>query len=90
MLTLAFMNDTTLISFSLNGLTNMLNLASEFYEMNNTKINFDKAELITNRNPSDSDKSAPLYLISHQFRLRTFFFSITPISLNSLFRFLGV
>src|SRR6266480_7001890 len=39
--TLAFMDDITLISSSLNGLTNMLNIASEFYKMNNTKINFD-------------------------------------------------
>src|SRR6266480_3939430 len=68
----------------------MLNIANEFYKMNNTKINFDKAELITNRDLNDSDKSASLRLISHQFRLRTFFFSITPISLNSSFRFLGV
>src|SRR5256885_7519982 len=67
--TLAFMDDTTLISSSLNGLTNMLNIANEFYEMNNTKINFNKAELITNRDSSDSDKPAPLCPISHQFRL---------------------
>src|SRR5256714_6697870 len=89
-LTLAFMDDTTLISSSLNELTDMLNIANEFYEMNNTKINFNKAELITNRDPNDSDNPTPLYSTPHQFRLRTSSFSITPISLNSSFRFLGV
>src|SRR2546429_4814327 len=44
--TLAFIDDITLIFSSLNGLTNMLNITNEFYEMNNTKINFNKAELI--------------------------------------------
>ena len=63
--TLAFMDDTTLISSSLNGLTDMLNIANEFYEMNNTKINFDKAELITNRDPNDSDNPTFLCLTSH-------------------------
>src|SRR5436305_12143681 len=88
--TLAFMDDTTLIFSSLNGLTDMLNIANEFYKMNNTKINFDKAELITNRDPSDSDKPAPLCSTLHQFRLRTSSFSITPVLLNSSFRFLGI
>src|SRR2546423_7799702 len=90
MSTLAFIDDTTLIFSSLNGLTDMLNIANEFYEMNNTKINFDKAELITNRDPSDTDNPTPLCSTSYQFRLRTSSFSITPLSLNSLFRFLGV
>jgi len=42
--TLAFMDDTTLISSTIDGITSMLNLANEFYKMNNTKINFTKAE----------------------------------------------
>src|SRR5436305_13004200 len=84
------MNDTTLISSSLTGLVNMLNIANEFYVMNNTKINFNKAELITNRDPHDSDNSALLCLILYQFRLDTSPFSITLISPNSSFRFLGI
>src|SRR2546423_49262 len=48
-LTLAFMDDTTLISSSIKGLDHLLNIAQEFYEFNNTKINFSKAELICNR-----------------------------------------
>src|SRR4051812_48881454 len=75
--TLAFMDDTTLISSSLNGLTDMLNIANKFYRMNNTKINFDKAELITNRDLSDPNKPVPLRSILHQFRLLTSSFSIT-------------
>src|SRR5256885_13150371 len=49
--TLAFMDDTTLISSSIEGLDHLLNIAQEFYEFNNTKINFNKAELICNRDP---------------------------------------
>src|SRR3954452_13842077 len=88
--TLAFMDDTTLISSSLHGLTNMLNIANEFYEMNNTKINFDKAELITNRDSCDSDNSISLCSPPFQFRLNTSSFSITPHLPNDSFRFLGV
>src|SRR3954447_3783608 len=88
--TLAFMDDTTLISSSLHGLTNMLNIANEFYEMNNTKINFDKAELITNRDPCDTDNPVPLCSPPYQFGLNTSSFSITPYSPNDSFRFLGV
>src|SRR3954452_7513943 len=60
--TLAFIDDTTLIFSSLHSLTNMLNIANEFYKMNNTKINFDKAELITNRNSGGSDNPVPYCL----------------------------
>src|SRR2546429_7519740 len=38
--TLTFIDDTTLLFSSLDRLTDMLNIANEFYEMNNTKINF--------------------------------------------------
>src|SRR4051795_4222130 len=47
--TLAFMDDTTLISSSIEGLNQLLDIAQEFYDMNNTKINFNKAELKCNR-----------------------------------------
>ena len=53
--TLAFIDDTTLISSTIDS---MLNLANEFYKMNNTKINFTKAELIINRVPSDPELPA--------------------------------
>src|SRR4051794_20405511 len=84
------MDDTTLISSSINGLTNMLNIANKFYGMNNTKINFDKAELITNRNPNDPNKAAKSSLPPYQFYLNTSLFLITSISQHVPFRFLGV
>ena len=87
--TLAFMDDTTLISSSLNGLVNMLNLANEFYIMNNTKINFSKAELIANRDPITGSKISPAPL-PFTFNLATSSFTITPIAPHSSFRFLGV
>src|SRR5204862_362014 len=52
--TLAFMDDTTLISSSIENLDHLLNIAQEFYNMNNTKINFNKAKLICNRDPENS------------------------------------
>src|SRR5436190_11988965 len=58
--TLAFIDDTTLISSSIEGLTEMLSTAQEFYNMNNTKINFNKASLICNRNPGE-----PSQLLGH-------------------------
>src|SRR3954451_3920747 len=84
------MDDTTLISSSIEGLINMLNLADEFYEMNNTKINFDKAELISNRDPQDPTKAASLLPSSYQCNLTSSSFSITPIPQRVPFRFLGV
>src|SRR3954451_11761891 len=84
------MDDTTLISSSIEGLINMLNLADEFYEMNNTKINFDKAELISNRDPQDPTKAASLLPSSYQCNLTSSSFSITPIPQRTPFRFLGV
>src|SRR3954467_11546841 len=86
--TLAFMDDTTLISSSMEGLINMLNIADEFYEMNNTKINFDKAELISNRDPQDPNKAAPLLPSPYQFNFTSSSFSITPIPQRTPFRFL--
>ena len=89
--TLAFMDDTTLLSHSLESLTAMLKLANEFYQMNNTKINFNKAELITNRNPSDP--SSPLtahHTDSFSFSLTNNSFTIKPLSPSESFRFFGV
>ena len=87
--TLAFMDDITLISSSMEGLVNMLNLANEFYAMNNKKINFSKAELITNRDPSNGSKILPVPL-PFTFNLDTSSFTITPIAPHSFFCFLGV
>jgi hypothetical protein len=50
---LAFMDDTTLIATNKEGLIFSLDIVQEFSSFNNTKINFDKALLICNRNPDD-------------------------------------
>ena len=88
--TLAFMDDTTLISSSIEGLTQMLTIAQEFYAMNNTKINFNKADLICNRSPSNmnlliSDKPEP-----YNFTSANINFICTPLPHNTSFRFLGI
>ena len=88
--TLAFMDDTTLISLTIDGITSMLNLANEFYKMNNTKINFTKAELITNRVPSDPELPASFQPSSYHFNLCNNSFDITSLHPSDSFRFLGV
>src|SRR3954470_24158089 len=66
--TLAFMNDTTLISSSIEGLNQLLDIAQGFYNMNNTKINFNKAELICNRDLSNPSSKLPDHLIPFNFK----------------------
>ena len=88
--TLAFMDDTTLISSSIEGLTSMLFTAQEFYNMNNTKINFDKASLICNRDPSDISRELTSSPIAYRFLSHNIDFNCTPITCNTSFRFLGV
>src|SRR4051794_18654395 len=88
--TLAFMDDTTLVSSSIIGLIQMLNVANEFYHMNNTKINFLKADLITNRDPSSPEEPLSSTPTPYTFNLITDSFTITPIAPKDSFRFLGV
>ena len=68
----------------------MLNIANEFYKMNNTKINFSKAELICNRSPNDPSLPLPKTPEPYEFSLENSPFSITPLTPTSSFRFLGV
>src|SRR5436305_6168903 len=88
--TLAFMDNTTLISSSIEGLDNLLNIAQEFYEFNNTKINFSKAELICNRDPSNPSSQLPDNPTPYNFKSETLDFSCTSLLLKTSFRFLGV
>src|SRR4051794_6266570 len=88
--TLAFIDDTTLISSSIEGLNQLLDIAQEFYDMNNTKINFNKAELICNRDPSNSSTKLPDLPALFNFKLSMVNFTCTPLSPNTSFRFLGV
>ncbi len=79
-----------MISSTIDGTTSMLNLANEFYKMNNTKINFTKAELIANRVPSDPELPASFQPSSYHFNLCNNSFDITPLRPLNSFRFLGV
>src|SRR3954466_6376978 len=88
--TLAFMDDTTLISSSIEGLNQLLDIAQEFYDMNNTKINFNKAELICNRDPSNPSSKLPDASAAFNFNSSKIDFTCTPLSPNTSFRFLGV
>src|SRR5215210_1313731 len=87
---LAFMDDTTLISSSIEGLTAMLTTAQEFYNMNNTKINFNKASLICNRDPNDTSQDLSSSPVVYRFLSHNIDFNCTPIAHNISFRFLGV
>src|SRR6185436_14949138 len=88
--TLCYMDDTNLISSSIEGLRDMLLTAQEFYNLNNTKVNFSKAVLVCNRDPND-----PLRSLKHDpdpfhFDLGPHSFTIKPLPYNDSFRFLGV
>jgi hypothetical protein len=84
------MDDTTLVTSDINAMTDMLNIANKFYAMNNTKINFSKADLITNRDPSNPSIHLPRSPVPFTFNLERASFSITPLASDSSFRFLGV
>src|SRR3954471_11285841 len=88
--TLAFMNDTMLILSSIKGLNQLLNIAQEFYDMNNTKINFNKAELICNRDPSNPSTKLPDQLTPFNFKSSIVDFTCIPLPPNTSFRFLGI
>src|SRR4051812_30804379 len=88
--TLGYMDDTNLLSSSTQGLTHMLSIAQEFYSLNNTKINFDKAMLICNRDPNNNRLPLPDTPTPYSFVIDTNSFDITPLTKNQSFRFLGV
>src|SRR5581483_8277527 len=53
--TIGYMDDTNLISSSTEGIVTMFSTAQEFYNFNNTKINFQKAIMVCNRDLSDNN-----------------------------------
>src|SRR5437870_4155054 len=87
---LCYMDDTNLFATSSDTLTIMLNFAQEFYNFNNTKINFNKAVFICNRDPSNNDEPLSLAPSPYTFNIVDNSFIITPIPHNDSFRFLGV
>src|SRR5437016_4230885 len=87
---LCYMDDTNLIATSTDALTIMLNFAQEFYNFNNTKINFNKAIFICNRDPHNNENPLPDTSSPYTFNVGDNSFDITPIPYNDSFRFLGV
>ena len=88
--TLGYMDDTNLIASSTDGIINMLQVAQEFYDMNNTKINFSKAVFVCNRDPTHNCKLLPRDPIPFTFPIGSSPFTLTPIKESDSFRFLGV
>ncbi|CAB4443106.1 unnamed protein product [Rhizophagus irregularis] len=89
---LVFMDDSTLISSTKSGMELMLSITEEFYAINNTSANHNKYVLITNSlsltsasTPSPINFNLKLSILN-----RVPFISITPISMTTSFRFLGV
>ncbi|GBB91144.1 hypothetical protein RclHR1_01830003 [Rhizophagus clarus] len=89
---LVFMDDSTLISSSKAGLEHMLSITEEFYALNNTSANHQKYVLITNSLPLTTTST----ILPVKFHLslsslnNTSSISVTPLSITSSFRFLGV
>ncbi|GBB83881.1 hypothetical protein RclHR1_10550001 [Rhizophagus clarus] len=89
---LVFIDDSTLISSSKSGLEHMLSITEEFYALNNTSANHHKYVLISNSLPltTTSNISPVDFNLSLSSLNRISSISVTPISITSSFRFLGV
>ncbi|GET58596.1 RNA-directed DNA polymerase from mobile element jockey-like [Rhizophagus irregularis DAOM 181602=DAOM 197198] len=89
---LVFMDDSTLISSSKAGMEFMLSITEEFYQINNTSANHNKYMLITNSLPLTSNSSlSPITFNLDLSSLNSVpSITITPISMTTSFRFLGV
>ncbi|GET63163.1 hypothetical protein GLOIN_2v1817843 [Rhizophagus irregularis DAOM 181602=DAOM 197198] len=89
---LVFMDDSTLISSSKVGMKSMLSITEEFYQINNTSANHNKYVLITNSFfLSSSSTLSPITFNLELFSLNSIpSIAITPISMTTSFRFLGV
>ncbi|GET57871.1 RNA-directed DNA polymerase from mobile element jockey-like [Rhizophagus irregularis DAOM 181602=DAOM 197198] len=89
---LVFMDDSTLISSSKAGMEFMLSITEEFYQINNTSANHNKYVLITNSLLLTSNST--LLPITFNLDLSSLnsvpSITITPISMTTSFRFLGV
>ncbi|GBC02429.1 hypothetical protein RclHR1_04610015 [Rhizophagus clarus] len=89
---LVFMDDSTLISSSKAGLEYMLSITKEFYALNNTSANHQKYVLISNSLPLTT--TSAILPVEFHLSLSSLYdissISITPLSITSSFRFLGV
>ncbi|GBC15251.2 RNA-directed DNA polymerase from mobile element jockey-like [Rhizophagus irregularis DAOM 181602=DAOM 197198] len=89
---LVFMDDSTLIFSSKAGMEFMLSITEEFYQINNTSANHNKYVLITNSLPLTSNSViSPITFNLDLSSLNSVpSIIITPISMTTSFRFLGV
>ncbi|GBC34801.2 hypothetical protein RIR_jg36132.t1 [Rhizophagus irregularis DAOM 181602=DAOM 197198] len=83
---LTFMDDSTLIASSKSGIEDRLSITAEFYTLNNVQANSAKYVLLSSSFPSSkiTFELSPSCLISNTF------LSLSSLSLNTSFRFLGV
>lgn len=85
---LVFIDDSTLISSTKNGMEHMLTITEESYQFNNTAINHKKYVLLTN---TMSCNTSVLLFISFQLKLsalnHVLNIDITPLPVSSSFRF---
>ncbi|PKY12854.1 hypothetical protein RhiirB3_424566 [Rhizophagus irregularis] len=86
---LTYMDDSTLIAFSLTGLEQLLSIARDFYFLNNITANFSKYELVVSSSAGNNLISFHLdsEILDH---LSPMSFSLQALRLSSSFRFLDV
>src|SRR5436309_15957375 len=84
------MDDTNLIFSSTDGVVSMLSTAHEFYNFNNTKINFKKAIIVCNRELFDNNLPISSQPAPFTFDLGIHSFALSPLPPKDSFRFLGV
>ncbi|EXX64755.1 hypothetical protein RirG_139770 [Rhizophagus irregularis DAOM 197198w] len=87
---LVFMDDSTLISSSKEGMEHMLSITEEFYRLNNTLANHNKYALATNAVATSRDLSPIAFNLMTSSLNTTTNIKVTPIPMSSSFRFLGV
>ncbi|CAB4430138.1 unnamed protein product [Rhizophagus irregularis] len=87
---LVFMDDSTLVSSSKEGMEHMLSITEEFYRLNNTSANHNKYVLATNAISATQDLSPIVFNLTPSSLNATATITVTPIPMSSSFRFLGV
>ncbi|CAB4440208.1 unnamed protein product [Rhizophagus irregularis] len=85
---LTYMDDSTLVSSSLDGLENLLSIARDFYFLNNITANFQKYELVSSKLGNALVTFNLTSEISNH--LPPMSFSLQALKLSTSFRFLGV
>ncbi|CAB4421324.1 unnamed protein product [Rhizophagus irregularis] len=87
---LVFMDDSTLVSSSKEGMEHMLSITEEFYRINNTSANHNKYVLATNAISATQDLSPIVFNLTPSLLNTTATITVTPIPMSLSFRFLGV